>query len=92
MTMKFETTCVLCGDGAAINQMVETSRDISRRTFLRHVNMDSFREIENDLGYARTARDGLTMAKDWHVTYHKSTWRGRQCVFFVWSAIEYIFT
>ena len=92
--MRFETTCVGSGDGEGIRIMVDASRPICRRTFLRSVDRDDLAQVEVDLGYARsTARNGeLTMARDWHVSYHRSRWHGRPCVYFVWSAIEHIFT
>lgn len=32
------------------------------------------------------------MSNDWHVDYRKSTIKSKPCVYFVRSAIEYIFT
>lgn len=90
--MTFETTCVGSGDGRAIRAMVESARDITRRTFLKHVDRTELRDIESQLGYALHPKQGLTMAGDFHPSYHRSTYRGRACVYFVWSAIEHIFT
>jgi hypothetical protein len=88
----FETDCVGCGDGQAIRDLVETAEPISRREFLRLVDRDSLAEIASNLGYSTRARDGLTMAADWHIGYFRGTWNGRPCAFFQWSAIEHIFT
>jgi hypothetical protein len=84
--MQYLTNCVN-SDGDAINAMIDAARQISRRTFLRYVDRDSLRDIERQLGYS--AR-GLRMANDWHVTYHRSTFNGRPCCYFVHSAIEYL--
>jgi hypothetical protein len=72
--------------------MVSSASDISRGTFLKYVDRDEMRQIEDDLGYVRDPRRGLTMAKDYHVSYHRSTLRGCPAVYFDWSAIEFVFT
>lgn len=55
------------------------------------MDRENLREIECQLGYALHSRRGLTMARDYHVSYHKSRFRGQPCVYFRWSAIEYVF-
>lgn len=88
----FVTNCVGCGDGRAIRDMVDhdRQRDISRRTFLRHVDPEEMRQIEESLGYVVHGK-GLHMASDYHVRYSRSFFRGRPCYYFTWSCIEYIF-
>jgi hypothetical protein len=71
--------------------MVDKARDISRRTFLVHVNRDDLAKLADEMGYARHPKQGLTLAADWAVSYHKSRYRGLPCVYLRWSAIEYIF-
>lgn len=83
--------CCVDAHGASIHQMVDDSREITRRTFLKHVDHESLQALEQLLAYARHPSQGLTMAADWHVSYHKSRYRGKPCVYFVHSAIEYIF-
>jgi hypothetical protein len=77
---------------APLLDMVDRATDITRRTFLKHVNRDEVRAIERLLGYADHPGRGLTMAGDHHVTYHRSVLRGRRVYYFRHSAIEYIFT
>lgn len=72
--------------------MLDSSREITRRTFLKYVDRDSMREMELGLGYVAHHKQGLTMAADWAVSYHKGRYKGRRCIFFQWSAIEHIFT
>ena len=84
--MTFVTTCV-GARGEDIIDMLEGSRDITRRTFLKHVDRAQLREIEKSLGYGHHLR----MSKDWHVAYGKGMYRGKPCVFFRWSSIEHIF-
>lgn len=91
MPKTFVCDCVSCGDGRAIQDMVDRSRQITRRTFLRHVDREEMRRIEGMLSYATGSERGLHMANDWAVSYHKSRFRGRPCVYFDWSAIEHIF-
>lgn len=84
--MRFLTNCIE-SDGRSINDMKQAATMIVRRTFLRHVDRSSLNDIEKELGYGRD----FPMSKDWHVSYHKSTYRGKPCIYFVWSAIEYVF-
>jgi hypothetical protein len=90
--MVFTTNCI-SSDGESINRMTDAARSITRRTFLRHVAPGALAEIEQSLCYdTGTERGGLRMSNDWAVSYHKSTYRGRPCVYFRHSAIEWIFT
>lgn len=84
--MTFITTCVgTCGED--ITDMLEGSRNITRRTFLKHVDREQLREVERSLGYDNRLR----MSQDWHVSYGKGKYQGKPCVFFRWSAIEHVF-
>ena len=77
------------GIGEEINNMKEKSKSITRETFLKYTgNID---EIEQGLGYSVRNQKGLHMSKDWHVSYDKSVYQDKSCVFFTWSAIEFIF-
>ena len=87
---RFVTICVN-STAEAILPMVEASIDISRRTFLRHVDRGELEELARQLCYADHPSQGLTMAGDWHISYHCSTYRGQRCYYFRHSAIEYIF-
>jgi hypothetical protein len=71
--------------------MVDNEQGITRRTFLKYVDREILTELEYMLGYAQHPKQGLTMAADWHVGYYKSYYWGRPCVFFRWSAMEYVF-
>lgn len=89
--LRFIGSCVSLGDGAAIQEMIDGSRSVTRGTFLRHVDREQLAELSRELGYEDHPRRGLTMAGDWHVSYHRSTWRGAPCFYFRWSAIEHVF-
>ena len=71
--------------------MIDQSRQITRATFLKHVNRQDIYSIETDLGYVRCKRQGLVMTDDWAVSYHKSKLHGRTVYYFMHSAIEYVF-
>jgi hypothetical protein len=75
-----------------LNAMIEAGKEITRATFLKSVDPEEMRRLEEQLGYERDPRKGLTMAKDFHVAYYRSTVRGCPAVYFVWSAIEQVFT
>ena len=68
--------------------MVESGVRITRRTFLRYVNKNNLKAVENELGYPM---GDLTMAGDWCVSYYKGTLCGKQVVWFNYSSIEYVF-
>lgn len=72
----------------ALNAMIRSAKEITRRTMLQHVDL---RPIARQLGYEDHPSQGLTMAKDWAVSYFKSTFRGWPAYYFYWSHIEHIF-
>ncbi len=87
------TSCVdVSGDEVStLQDMVDRSLQITRATFLGYVNRDDLRSLERALGYADHHARGLTMAGDYMVSYHRSTWGAARCYYFCHSGIEYIF-
>ena len=75
-----------------LSDMINDAVDITRRTFLRHVDKRELSGIVKELGYAHNPAYGLTMAGDWHISYHRSKLHGKTVYFFSWSGIEYVFT
>lgn len=75
-----------------LSDMIDDATTITRRTFLKHVDREDLRNLEAGLGYPGHPSQGLTMAADWSVTYHRSKLHGRRVYFFCQSAIEYVFT
>ena len=76
--------------------MIDGSAEVTRTTFTKHVNKAHLRGLEAALGYRVTParkghRHGLSMAEDWHVTYHKGPLFGGVVYFFRFSSIEYVF-
>jgi hypothetical protein len=91
--MTFTTDCIHA-QGPDIHQMVEKAREISWRTFMKHVAKPNARSIIEGLGYTTGPgnKQGLRIQKDYHVRYFKSTYKTKPCVYLKWSAIELIFT
>jgi len=92
---QFFSDCVCWPRGKtnALNEMIDDARDITRRTFLKYVDREALQELEENLGYVtKPWEDGLRMASDWHVSYHKSRLNGFTVYYFRQSSIEYVFT
>ena len=70
-----------------LNEMIDDAMDVTRRTFLKHVDRDELAALEAYLGYTRD----FHMASDWHVSYHRSKLCGFTVYYFRQSAIEYVF-
>jgi hypothetical protein len=71
--------------------MIEGNITISRKTFLKKVDREELRILENALGYFDHPSKGLTMAGDYAVTYHRSKLHNQTVYYFRHSAIEYVF-
>lgn len=85
---EFAFCCVNAPDVKALSEMIDAERQITRRTFRKHAQ--GVDEWAKDRGYALHPSQGLTLAADWHVTYHRSTYKGQRCYFACWSAIEWV--
>jgi hypothetical protein len=86
---EFHISCVEAS-AKYINAMVDNSREISYQTLLRHVGFKHLMEIfpsyeQNGAGF------GLRFKDDYAVSYYKSKYRGKPCVYVKHSAIEYVF-
>ena len=72
--------------------MIDNALDLTRTTLLKHVNRDQLKELEIGFGYSSHHTQGLTMAADWHISYHRSKLHGRTVYYFCYSGIEFVFT
>ena len=72
--------------------MIDSSLDVSRKTFLQHVDRESLQDLEEQLGYEKHPKQGLTMAGDYCVSYHRSKLHGETVYYLKHSAIEYVFS
>ena len=84
---RFETDCVH-SDGPSIIDMVDRARRISASTFRDVIGSHNYTRLEARLGYTHT---NLRLDRDYHVSFHRSTYRGKPCVYVQHSRIEYIF-
>ena len=66
--------------------MIEAAVDVTYRTMRRVC--EGLQEWAKAHGYD----NDLPLSKDWHVSYHRSTFKGKLCYFLQWSGIEYIWT
>lgn len=90
MKYKYSTDCTSARE-KDIRDMVDSAIMITRRTFLQHVDRADLAQLEQSMGYSAHPSQGLVMAADWHVSYHKGKYRGKKCYYVYHSAIEYIF-
>lgn len=72
--------------------MIDTAINITRRTFLKYVDDSELADVAEHLGYSWHPSQGLTMAGDYHVSYHRSKLHDERVYFFKWSGIEHVFT
>jgi hypothetical protein len=70
--------------------MLHDSFDVTYETLRRNVGAHSLDGWAAAHGYVKDARHGLTLKKDWHVNYSRSTWNGVKCYYLTWSAFEFI--
>jgi len=95
MEYKLYSSCVdwpedaFCKGG--LSDMIDNAITITRKTFLKYVNKLELASIAERLGYCWHPSQGLTMAGDWHISYHRSKLHGRRVYYFRYSAIEYVF-
>ncbi len=74
-----------------LRDLINDRVQITRQTFLKYVNREELKQLEQDLGYVCHKSRGLTMANDFHVEYFRSKHHGKIVYGFRWSGIEYVF-
>jgi hypothetical protein len=91
---KYFNNCVNWED-RKVNQlisMIDDSIEITRKTFLEHIELPELRGIEISLGYSEHPKKGMMMSQDCYVTYHRSKINTKRVYYFTQSGIEHIFT
>lgn len=85
---EYHTSCVH-SQGDWINDMVDQAEEVTLQTVRRHcVGVEDWAgSMKYDTG---GERGGLRLKDDWHVTYHKSQYRGLPCYYIQHSGIEHI--
>ena len=69
-----------------IDSMVEQSRQITYKTFLKYVCFSHLMKV-----FPFYQGSGLHIKNDYGVSFHKSEYENKPCVYVCHSAIEYIF-
>lgn len=82
---QYNCTCPI--DLEELNYIVDNNTDITYNTFLKNVNTEDFQSLKTNLGYTKN----FSIKNDWHVTYHKTTYKGKRIYFMCHSRIEYVF-
>lgn len=80
-------TCCVNSDCTSIENMVDQSKEITLKTFLKYVSREELYEILGGI-----YNKGFPIEKDYHVHYFKSEYQNKKCYYVVHSGIEYIFT
>lgn len=92
MSKKLELVTRCCDDqvtGDEIIEMCEKGREITYRTFAKHVNVEA---LAKNMGYAYGRQEqGLRLSADYAVHFFRSVIRGLPCYYMDWSRIEHIF-
>lgn len=74
-----------------LSDLIDGSIGTTRETFLKHVNRDDIQDMLTRMGYASHPRDGVTLKRDWAVSYGRGKLHGRTAYFMTHSLIEYVF-
>ena len=76
--------------------VIDKAREITLKTFRKHVSPEDFRALQQQLGYTtsrRSKQPRLRMANDYYVSYHRSKAPdGKPAYYVQHSRIEHIFT
>jgi hypothetical protein len=85
----YTTNCV-SAKGDDISEMVDIAEDVTYDELKEHCQ--GLKEWELGNGYQPDGGKGLTLRKDWAVSYHRSKYLGRPCYYIYHSAIESVWT
>lgn len=79
--MMFIGTCVQLKAGD-LDKFDDSSRDITYRTFRKHVGGETVKEINEWAG--------VPTHKDWHIRFKRGKWRGKPAACLMHSSIHHI--
>jgi len=89
LKLQLQATCVGNHDTDALEIMAQHDREITYKTFARHVDIRSISEL---LGYAYDrGQEGMRLSQDYAVRFYRSVWKGKPCYHMDWSRIDHIF-
>jgi hypothetical protein len=92
MALQYITCCVnlSMGDVPDLYHMIDHARRVTYRSAVAKIGRKELGAVFPDYDWSNKPRH-LTMRKDWHVAYFRSTFRGKPVYYVKHSAIEYIF-
>lgn len=87
---RFVTSCVEA-KGEDITAMMDFALPITYRTFAANVGPKGIAQIRRRFGYSKNGMGGLTLTKDWSLSFYRAKYLGELCYVFQHSRIEYVF-
>lgn len=84
--MEYNTNCVN-STAKLIDNMIDKSVEITAPELSKIIGKPLI-DIQMKIGYG----DWMSIDDDWAVRFYKSTYDGKNCVYILWSAIEWIYT
>ena len=88
---KYITNCVNCRSVNELHTMIEKAVKISFDNFIKDIDADELQSLFPYYNWEEGDSNGLKLMDDWAVSYWKSKFRKKPCVFINHSSIEYIF-
>ena len=81
------------GNGTHLNaelllEMGDNSEEIDYEDIRKEISQKELRILFP--GYNWDNQGGLQLHNDWIVTFHKSKYNGKKCLYIRWSAIEFV--
>jgi len=80
--------CCVDLSGRFVSELVSAEVGISYQTFRKYVSGEDLRELFPVYGWGMKGE--LHLVDDWHVSYHRSKYKGKYYYYIKHSGIEYI--
>lgn len=77
-------------NGNSILDMVNQAKPIQWSAFRKWVDIDFIHKLEQNMGYG-SCPTLKHLFNDYAVSFYRSNYNEKPCVFFDWSCIEYVF-
>jgi len=87
MSYKFLGTCVEL-PAEPLHDMIDNAEEIDYEDIREHISQKELRLVFS--GYDWSNQGGLQLHNDWAVSFHKSKYNGKLCIYVQWSSIEHI--
>lgn len=87
---KYTTNCVN-SSAAVLDPMLEKAEEISFGQFTQEIDTTELQQLFPHYDWTANNPDSLRLEDDYTVSWWRSKFKGRPCVFLCHSCIEYIF-